>query len=94
MTGFEFLLTPLPINKIRHLAMQKSEKRGRIYATLQPDATRKILLPLSGHNDPPALFGRRPPRMESSSCTATHTPRCGENIDEVRRCRNEGGFWM
>lgn len=40
MTGFEFLLTPLPINKIKQLTMQTSEKRSRISANPQPHATR------------------------------------------------------
>jgi len=41
VTGFEFFLTPLPINNIKHLTRQKSENPGRIYANLQPAATGK-----------------------------------------------------
>lgn len=41
MAGFEFHPTPLPINKIKHLPMQKSEKYGGISANPQPDATGK-----------------------------------------------------
>ena len=41
MTGFEFHLTLRPVKQIKYLAMQKSEKRGKIDANLQPDATKK-----------------------------------------------------
>jgi hypothetical protein len=44
VTGFEIHRTPRPLKKIKHLARQKSEKGGRIYANPQPDATRKISL--------------------------------------------------
>jgi hypothetical protein len=39
VTGFEFRLTLRPLKKIKHLPMQKNEKRGRISANLQPHAT-------------------------------------------------------
>ena len=41
MTGFEFHLTPPIIKEIKHFRMQTSEKRGRIYATLQPERNQK-----------------------------------------------------
>lgn len=37
MTGFEFHLTPPIIKEIKHFRMQTSEKRGKIYTTLQPE---------------------------------------------------------
>ena len=43
MTDFEFHLTLRTVKKIKHLDMQKSEKRGRISANLQPDATKVLL---------------------------------------------------
>jgi len=36
VTGFEFHLTPCPLKQIKHLPMQKTEKRGKISANLQP----------------------------------------------------------
>ena len=38
--GFEFHLTFRPINKIKHLARQIAAKSSKIYANLQPAATR------------------------------------------------------
>ena len=38
----EFHLTLMTVKKIKHLAMQKSEKRGRISANPQPHATKKL----------------------------------------------------
>jgi len=54
--GFEFHLTPRPVKKIRHLAMQKSEKRGRISANLQP-----------GRNQDEGVFNRYFIKVASSS---------------------------
>jgi len=42
LTQLRKILTLRPVKKIKHLPMQKSEKCGRIYANLQPHATRKI----------------------------------------------------
>ena len=72
MTGFEFHLTHKPVKKIKHLAMQKSEKRGRIYVTLQPHATRTISVIPPGRTTPPRL-GRRRADTGHPTCTATGT---------------------
>ena len=40
MTGFEFRLTMLTIKKINYLRMQIATNCGKIYANLQPAATR------------------------------------------------------
>ena len=55
MTGFEFHLTLSLVKKIKHLAMQKSEKRGRISANPQPHATRKISVVPARQKDPPGI---------------------------------------
>jgi hypothetical protein len=41
MTGFEFHPILWRIKQIKHLKMQTSEQRGKIYATLQPRRNRK-----------------------------------------------------
>jgi hypothetical protein len=42
VTGFEFHLIMKTIKKINHLRMQIAAKRSKIYANLQPAATRDL----------------------------------------------------
>ena len=50
--GFRIHLTLKLVKEIKHLAMQTSEKRGRISANPQPDATGKIHCPCLGKTTP------------------------------------------
>jgi hypothetical protein len=58
----------------RYSRIQRTGQPLDSYLTVE---SRGEALPTSlpQQNDPPALFGRAPRQVESSSCTATHTPR-------------------
>jgi hypothetical protein len=42
MTGFEFHLTPPIIKEIKHFRMQTSEKRGKLFANMQPGCNQGV----------------------------------------------------
>jgi hypothetical protein len=70
VTGFEFHLTPLTVNKIKHLAMQTSE----IAAECPQIRNQRNFCILGWGNDTPALFVRAPRQVESFCTNHAHTP--------------------